>query len=118
MACTETQKLRLASSQALVPILHSTQVINGERIRLYGVDAPESAQQCQDARGTSYPCGLTSKDALAKLVGSSPVTCNVKNTDQYGRSVSICNVKNLTGLQELNSWLVSNGYAVAYRYGT
>ncbi|EFJ41433.1 hypothetical protein VOLCADRAFT_107713 [Volvox carteri f. nagariensis] len=92
-----------------------TLVINGERIRLYGVDAPESAQQCSDARGASYPCGLVSKDALAKKVGSSPVACDVKNTDMYGRNVSVCNLKSVTGAEELNSWLVSNGYAVAYR---
>ncbi|GLC71598.1 hypothetical protein PLESTF_001139500 [Pleodorina starrii] len=92
-----------------------TLVINGERIRFYGVDAPESAQQCQDAKGAQYPCGLVSKDALEKKIGSSSVSCDVKNTDMYGRSVSVCAIKGLTGTEELNSWLVSNGYAVAYR---
>lgn len=32
-------------------------VIRGTRIRLYGIDAPESAQLCQDAAGKSYPAG-------------------------------------------------------------
>lgn len=53
------------------------QVINGERIRLYGVDAPESAQQCKDAKGAPYACGLVSKDALDKKIGKAPVTCQV-----------------------------------------
>ncbi|GIL74877.1 hypothetical protein Vretimale_2462 [Volvox reticuliferus] len=92
-----------------------TLVINGDRIRLYGVDAPESAQQCLDARGASYPCGLVSKDALAKKVGSSPVRCEVKNTDQYGRNVSVCSLKASAGAEDLNAWLVNNGHAVAYR---
>ncbi|KXZ55060.1 hypothetical protein GPECTOR_3g218 [Gonium pectorale] len=96
-----------------------TLVINGERIRMYGIDAPESAQQCLDARGASYPCGLVSKDALAKKIGSAPVRCEVKNADQYGRNVSVCSMAGVGGsLEDLNAWLVSNGYAVAYRqYG-
>ncbi|PNH11580.1 Serine/threonine-protein phosphatase 2A regulatory subunit B'' subunit gamma [Tetrabaena socialis] len=99
-----------------------TLVINGERIRLYGVDAPESAQQCSDARGAPYPCGLASKDALAKKIGSAPVRCDVKNSDQYGRNVAVCGLQSAGpfggGLEDLNGWLVSNGHAVAYRqYG-
>ncbi|KAG2493941.1 hypothetical protein HYH03_007871 [Edaphochlamys debaryana] len=91
-----------------------TLVINGERIRMYGVDAPESAQQCKDPRGAAYPCGLVSKDALDKKIGSAPVRCEVKTKDQYGRNVSVCTA----GGEDLNGWLVSNGYAVAYRqYG-
>ncbi len=39
------------------------------------------------------------------------VSCNVRDKDQYGRNVATCRV----GSEELNSWLVSNGFAVAYR---
>ncbi|KAG2430777.1 hypothetical protein HYH02_013616 [Chlamydomonas schloesseri] len=88
-----------------------TLVINGERIRLYGVDAPESAQQCKDAKGAPYACGLVSKDALDKKIGKAPVACEVKDKDQYGRNVSVCRL----GSEDLNGWLVSNGYAVSYR---
>lgn len=35
----------------------------------------------------------------------------VKDKDQYGRNVSVC----LLGSEDLNGWLVSNGYAVSYR---
>ena len=31
--------------------------IHGTRIRLNGIDAPESGQLCQDARGTAWRCG-------------------------------------------------------------
>lgn len=89
-----------------------TLVVEGQRIRLYGVDAPESAQQCLDANGKSYPCGLVSKDALDKLVGNNPVRCAVKSQDQYGRNVAVCS---LGGGLDLNGWLASNGYAVSYR---
>ena len=31
--------------------------IRGERIHLFGIDAPESGQTCLDAKGQSYRCG-------------------------------------------------------------
>lgn len=37
-----------------------TLVVGGVRVRLYGVDAPESAQTCNDAGGKAYPCGALS----------------------------------------------------------
>lgn len=38
----------------------------------------------------------------------------VKNQDQYGRNVAVCSLG--AGGEDLNAWLVSNGYAVAYRW--
>ncbi|KAG2425381.1 hypothetical protein HXX76_013795 [Chlamydomonas incerta] len=102
--------LGVISGQARV-VDGDTLVINGERIRLYGVDAPESAQQCKDAKGAPYACGLVSKDALDKKIGKAPVACEVKDKDQYGRNVSVCRL----GSEDLNGWLVNNGYAVSYR---
>lgn len=34
--------------------------IAGQRIRFNGIDAPESAQQCDDAKGFRYQCGVKS----------------------------------------------------------
>ncbi|WP_315767579.1 MULTISPECIES: thermonuclease family protein [unclassified Bradyrhizobium] len=31
--------------------------IHGNRIRLFGIDAPETAQLCHDAGGKDYRCG-------------------------------------------------------------
>ena len=39
--------------------------IHGERIRLFGIDAPESRQTCTDAaRDTTYRCGQRAAEAL------------------------------------------------------
>ena len=38
--------------------------IHGQRIRFNGIDAPESAQQCDDAKGFRYPCGAKAAAAL------------------------------------------------------
>ena len=59
--------------------------------------------------------GQESGDALKQMIGSSAVRCEVRNTDQYGRNVSSCSVLSLQGPQDIGNYMVSNGYAVAYR---
>ncbi len=47
--------------------------LNGTKVRLHGIDAPETKQKCKDQGGVSYMCGKASTDALRKLVGSDAV---------------------------------------------
>jgi endonuclease YncB( thermonuclease family) len=85
--------------------------IHGERIRLVGVDAPESKQQCRNGQGTLYRCGQMAANALDLWINSNPVTCAIEDKDRYGRSLGQCSVRG-TSVQE---WLVANGHALAYR---
>lgn len=39
--------------------------IGGQRIRLHGIDAPESGQVCNGASGAGYRCGKDAAFALA-----------------------------------------------------
>lgn len=88
--------------------------IQGTKIRLFGVDAPESTQTCTRNRKT-YPCGREAANALAGFLGQQTVRCRRKDTDRYGRLVAVCHVGNT----DVNGWLVQSGYALAYReYGT
>jgi endonuclease YncB( thermonuclease family) len=65
--------------------------ITGERIRINGIDAPESSQLCQDDQGQSYRCGAMSARALDQLLAESrPVRCEFVERDQYGRFVGDC----------------------------
>ncbi len=41
-----------------------TLVIRDTRIRLHGIDAPESAQTCKDKAGKDYHCGQAAALAL------------------------------------------------------
>jgi endonuclease YncB( thermonuclease family) len=46
------------------------------------------------------------------------VCCQVKNKDQYGRNVAACSISPDLPFQQpedMGTFLVSNGYAVAYR---
>jgi len=65
--------------------------IAGKRIRINGIDAPESSQLCQDAQGRSYRCGAMSARALDQVLAASrPVRCDFVEWDQYGRFVGNC----------------------------
>ena len=88
-----------------------TIAIAGAKIRLYGIDAPESAQVCQ-ADGKSYQCGTSATLALTRRIGGRSVSCDERDRDRYGRIVAICHA----GGEDLNGWLVSEGLAIAYRH--
>ena len=88
-----------------------TVVIHGTRIRLFGIDAPESAQVCEDAAGKEYRCGQVAALALSDRIGEAPISCEPRDTDRYGRTVAVCR----KGAEDLNAWMVAQGYAIAYR---
>ncbi|MEX0328323.1 MAG: thermonuclease family protein [Ruegeria sp.] len=85
--------------------------IAGQRIRLHGIDAPESGQFCRDSRNRKWRCGQKSALALDGRIGRAPVVCHLTGTDRYGRHIGTC----LSGKTNLNGWLVRQGWAVAYR---
>lgn len=83
--------------------------LNGERIRLKGIDAPELGQTC-DRYGQRYDCGREARTKLRELVGSRKINCIGWQRDKYQRLLSICH----TPSQELNGGMVASGWAVAY----
>lgn len=80
--------------------------IDGTRHRLHGIDAPESDQTCR-AWGHTWDCGEAATDALMRHVDG--ISCRGGSTDRYGRVISVCS----SGGQDLNAWLVRNGWALA-----
>lgn len=85
--------------------------IHGTHIRLHGVDAPESAQLCFRPDRTQWRCGQQAALVLADRIGEAPVVCRRTDTDQYGRTIAVC----FRGTENLNAWMVAEGWAVAYR---
>lgn len=85
--------------------------VAGVRVRLLGIDAPEGKQTCE-RDGVAWLCGQEAGKALRDLVGASAVSCIENNRDRYKRSVSVCSLPDGT---DLGAFMVSNGYAVAYR---
>ncbi len=48
--------------------------VHGQRIRLHGIDAPESRQLCR-LDGKPWQCGKDAANALAEKIAHQPVTC-------------------------------------------
>ncbi|MBN8530947.1 MAG: thermonuclease family protein [Alphaproteobacteria bacterium] len=87
-----------------------TLTVQGKRIRLQGVDAPELHQTCR-LEGRTWACGQEAKRYLEQLVAGQEITCTDESTDKYGRGLSYCSA----GEINLNAAMVRAGYALAYR---
>lgn len=109
MAAGATASTGVVQGRASV-IDGDTLEVRGERIRLFGIDAPESAQTCLDANGKAYRCGQRAAFALSDKVGARPVSCQPTGKDRYGRIVARCS---LAG-EDLQAWMVRNGHALAF----
>ena len=82
--------------------------IHGIRIRLWGIDAPESSQLCRGEDSSQYRCGAQAANDLDAFIARRPVNCSLVSSDPYARSVAIC----LVGGTNLGEWLVRKGLAV------
>ena len=87
--------------------------VAGHRVRLFGIDAPESLQDCRDARGRSYACGRAARDALSEAIGRQSVSCTPVG-ESYGRDVSMCSA----GGRDLSETMVRSGHALELRQYT
>ena len=91
-------------------VVDDTLEVRGTRVRLNGIDAPESKQRCRSAERT-WPCGQEATRALARRIGSRTVACEERDQDRYGRIVALCRV----GGEDVNTWMAAEGWAFAYR---
>ena len=82
--------------------------IHGTRIRLWGIDAPESSQLCRGEDSLQYRCGAQAANDLDAFIARRPVNCVPLSLDQYGRTVATCSV----GGADLGEWLVQSGLAL------
>ena len=99
-------------------IFGKAKVIDGDtihiyknKIRLHAIDAPETNQTC-NKNNKVWNCGIESTKFLKKLIGKNNIECITTGKDQYNRFIGVCFKNNL----DLNSEMVINGWAIAYRY--
>jgi endonuclease YncB( thermonuclease family) len=79
-----------------------------QRVRLFGIDAPEKGQPCDD--GHWYPGPLATKALIAFIAGR-PVSCHQVDYDQKNnRPVTVC----FAGKDDLQALMVNAGWAWAY----
>lgn len=87
-----------------------TITLQGKKIRLIGIDAPELEQQCFNNK-----IGLNARNALIKMIQNKNIECIGENKDKYGRLLARCYADGLY----LNQELVKTGNALPYyKYST
>ena len=84
--------------------------IEGQRARLYGIDAFELGQTCLDARGRPWRCGVAAKAALAERIEGQALQCVVLDEDRDGWYVARCVGEDGT---DLAAYMVRSGLALA-----
>jgi endonuclease YncB( thermonuclease family) len=107
----------IGTAAAQSPVVGVASVIDGDtleihdqRIRLHGIDAPESGQSCEKD-GKQYRCGQQAALALADKIGQALIRCEQRDIDRYKRTVAVCRL----GVEDLNGWMVRQGWTIAYR---
>jgi endonuclease YncB( thermonuclease family) len=100
------------------PIMGTARAVDGDtiaigqqRIRIWGIDAPESAQTCQ-REGREWDCGHAATIIMTKILDRGPVSCVQKDTDRYKRIVAQC----FSGSADIGGLMVRGGWAVDYTH--
>ncbi len=89
--------------------------LQGQRIRLLGIDTPENSQTCLNTNGQSYHCGDEATRYLKVLVQGRVIRCKGDELDAYNRLLGTC----YYGQLNINRALVRAGWAVAFvKYDT
>lgn len=102
----------LAEDLRGVPIIidGDTLEVDGTRVRLAGIDAPETRQECE-VSGSAWACGKDAKLVLTNATQGREIECRGGKRDRYGRLIAVCFV----GDTDLNALMVRGGWALAYR---
>ena len=88
--------------------------IAGRRFKLYGIDAPDIDETCNDAQGKEYPCGVDARQALADLVKGGSVSCLPRGPNENDETLGVCSI----GTSDLAQAMIDAGWAIADRTRT
>lgn len=78
------------------------------RIRLQGIDAPETEGHCRPGRDCAPGDPIASTDNLRRLAAGRTMECHQTDTDRYGRVVAVCAVEGV----DLSCEQLRNGHAI------
>ena len=91
--------------------------IGKEKIRLYGIDAPEMKQICYGKNDSPYACGEASKSNLKAIINAHDydikIFCYYSKVDKYKRLLAECFLGETSAIN-VNFQMVMAGHAVAY----
>ncbi len=104
-----------AAAQQVVHVIDGdTLDLDGRRIRLANMDAPESRQKCRGASGKLYDCGQAATNALRAMTLAGPLICKGNQFDRDKRLIAHCFVNG----NDLGEAMILQGWARAFlKYG-
>jgi endonuclease YncB( thermonuclease family) len=90
--------------------------LQGQLIRLAGIEAPDREQRCGNAaptkgQGKRWACGEAATEMLARTVRGKPVRCSLSGQDDLGRARGTCTVNQNGTAQNVSAELVRVGLA-------
>jgi endonuclease YncB( thermonuclease family) len=106
----------LAAGAARADMQGSPEAVDGDTLRfdgrivhLYGIDAPEMAQICQNKRGRDFECGVNARRTLNLLIENTTISCREKYRDNHGDVVAVCK----QGRMDIAEQLILQGWALS-----
>ena len=105
------RKRRQARSRATSASSTATPSSSARRASGSRASTPRRRRRPAGASGSAvWPCGTAATEALVKLIGSKPVSCEPRGLDKYGRTLAVCFVDG----HDINAQMVRQGYAWAF----
>lgn len=95
---------RSASAQTVTD--GDTIKLDGHKIRLWGIDAPELHQTCPDR----WLAGIEAAKALRSLLEGHTIVCENRGHDRYGRIIGLCRADGV----DVQAEMVRRGLAWAF----
>ena len=86
--------------------------IGDERVRLFGIDAPENGQPCVTESGEQIDCGDWVTGWISKIYQGKTAVCEGRSRDRYDRLIATCEVEG----EDMGRRIVSAGLARAFLY--
>jgi endonuclease YncB( thermonuclease family) len=80
--------------------------------RIWGIDAPETAQVCNRPNGARWACGQVAGETMRNMIEGQAVTCQPRDKDRYGRTVAVCGTD---AIPDLGAEMVRLGLALDYK---
>lgn len=88
--------------------------VDGKKIRLIGIDAPELLQTCRDEHGREWTCGRAAHELLSRFASLGKMTCASSAKDRYNRTLARCSAGDVADVGEA---MVRAGYAIDFMKG-
>lgn len=102
----------ISQAAGLVSVVDGDTIdVGNVRYRLFGIDAPESAQRCNASSGKQWACGTAAITEMQRLVGGKNVVCEDRGDGDYDRRLGLCRADGM----DISAAMVDAGMAWSFK---